>query len=268
MTISANHSRNAATGSRRTSHSALHVREPLHEQVRDHLVRSLASGEWQPGDVLPNESKLADRFGVSVSTIRAAIGRLVEAKVLARKQGKGTFVSLHAERRSIYQFFHLVRNDGLKQLPVSEVLSLRRGQPDAEAADLLRLPRKARLAEVFKISNVLKVEGVPVVMSDIVVPCAMLPGLNAKVLAEEGPTLYSVFQTRFRLNIVRTAEQLRAGRADAAAARVFGLTTDDPVLHILRVAYTFNDVPCEVRRSRVDTRSHFYLQDPSGALEG
>jgi len=182
MTISTNHSRGAAAGARRTSHSALHVREPLHEQVRDHLVRSLASGEWKPGEVLPNESRLADRFGVSISTVRAAIGRLVEAKVLARKQGKGTFVSLHAERRSIYQFFHVVRDDGLKQLPISEVLSLRRGQPDAESADLLRLPRKARLAEVFKIRNVLKVEGVPVVMSDIVVPCAMLPGLNARVL--------------------------------------------------------------------------------------
>ena len=267
MKFPANHPRAAPHGIQRLVHSALHAREPLHEQVRDQLIRGLASGEWKPGELLPNESRLADRFGVSVSTIRAAIGRLVEARVLARKQGKGTFVSLHAERRSIYQFFHVVRNDGVKQLPVSEVLSLKRGQPDADTADLLRLPRKARLAEVYKIRNVLKVEGVPIVMSDIVVPCAMLPGLTAKALDEGGPTLYSVFQTRFGLNIVNTAEQLRAGRVDAAAARVFGIAPDEPVLKILRIGFTFNEVPCEVRRSRVDTRNHFYLHDESGLLD-
>ena len=144
---------------RHPPHSALHSREPLHQQVHDQIVRGLADGEWKPGEVLPNEARLADRFRVSVSTIRAAIGHLVAAKVLARKQGKGTFVSLHGERRSIYQVFHVVRSDGVKELPVSQVLFLKRGQADDATADLLRLPRKARAAEVYKIRNVLKVGG-------------------------------------------------------------------------------------------------------------
>src|SRR3954469_480404 len=161
MRISPNKPRTAArTPQRQPPHSALHAREPLHAQVRDQLIRSLAAGEWKPGELLPNESALADKFGVSISTIRAAIGHLVAAKVLARKQGKGTFVSLHAERRSIYQFFHVVRNDGVKQLPVSEVLLLKKGLPDDETADLLQLPRRA--PDVYKIRNVLKVAGVPV----------------------------------------------------------------------------------------------------------
>ncbi len=254
-------SRSAA---RRPPHSALHAREPLHEQVRDQIVRGLASGEWKPGELLPNEAGLADRYGVSVSTIRQAIGHLVAAKVLARKQGKGTFVSLHAERRGIYQFFHVVRNDGVKELPVSEVLFLKRGQPDDETADLLRLPRKASLSEVYRIRNVLKVAGVPVVLSDITVPVALLPGLTEKKLREGGPTLYAAYQA-FGLNIVRTVEQLRAGKTDAAAAKAFGITTADPVLHIRRIAYTYNDAPCEVRESRIDTRNYFYLYDQSGA---
>lgn len=242
---------------------ALHAPEPLHQQVRDRIIRGLAEGEWKPGEVLPNESKLADRFKVSVSTIRAAIGHLVAAKVLARKQGKGTFVSLHGEPR-IYQFFHVVRNDGVKELPVSEVLFLKRGRADDEVADLLKLPRKASQSEVYKIRNVLRVAGVPVVLSDITVPCVLLPGLTEAVLSKGGATLYAVYQTRFGLNIVRTAEQLRAGRTDAAAAKAFGITTEDPVLHIERIAYTFNNAPVEVRRSRVDTRNYFYLYDQAG----
>jgi GntR family transcriptional regulator len=249
---------------RRLLHAALHAPEPLHRQVREQLIRGLAEGEWKPGEVLPNESKLADRFGVSISTIRAAIGHLVAAKVLARKQGKGTFVSLHGERRSIYQFFHVVRNDGRQALPVSEVLFLKRGQADDATADLLQLPRKASSAGVYKIRNVLKVEGVPVVLSDITVPCALLPGLTETILRKGGPTLYAVYQTHFGLNIVRTVEHLRAAKTDAAAAKAFGITIDNPVLQIERMAYTFNNVPVEVRRSRIDTRNYFYLYDQAG----
>lgn len=246
-------------------HAALHARAPLHQQVRDQIVRGLAGGEWKPGELLPNEARLADRFQVSVSTIRAAIGHLVAARVLARKQGKGTFVSLHGERRSIYQFFHVVRNDGIKELPVSELLFLKRGRADDEVADLLKLPRQASSAEVYKMRNVLKVGGVPVVLSDITVPCSLLPGLTEGIVRKGGATLYAVYQTHFGLNIVRTVEHLRAGRTDAAAAKAFGIATDDPVLHIERTAYTFNDVPVEVRRSRVDTRNYFYLHDQAGA---
>lgn len=254
----------AAGGSRRPPHSALHAREPLHQQVRDQIVQGLAKGEWKPGELLPNEARLADRFRVSVSTIRAAIGHLVAARVLARKQGKGTFVSLHGEKRSIYQFFHVVRNDGVKELPVSELVFLRRGRADDDVADLLKLPRKASQSEVYKMRNVLKVGGVPVVLSDITVPCSLLPGLNEAILKKGGPTLYAVYQTHFGLNIVRTVEQLRAGRTDGAAARAFGIGIDEPVLHIERTAFTFNDVPVEVRRSRVDTRNYFYLHDQAG----
>ncbi|MEO8202587.1 MAG: GntR family transcriptional regulator [Betaproteobacteria bacterium] len=255
----------AATARRRPLHAALHAREPLHEQVRAQIIRGLAEGEWKPGEGLPNEARLADRFGVSVSTIRAAIGHLVAARVLARKQGKGTFVSLHGERRSIHQFFHVVRNDGVKELPVSELVWLKRGRADDTTADLLTLPRKASESEVFRIRNVLRVGGVPVVLSDITVPCALLPGLTESVLRTGGVTLYAVYQTRFGLNIVRTVEQLRAGPADTAAARVFDLPAGGSVLHIERTAYTFNDVPVEVRRSRVDTRNYFYLHDQAGS---
>ena len=254
-----------AATSRRPPHSALHAREPLYQQVRDQIVGGLAKGEWKPGQVLPSENSLADRFGVSVSTIRAAIGHLVAAKVLARKQGKGTFVSLHGEKRSLYQFFHVVRNDGVKELPVSELVFLRRGRAEDDIADLLRLPRKVSpRGEVYKIRNVLKVGGVPVVLSDITVPCALLPGINEGILRKGGPTLYAVYQTHFGLNIVRTVEHLRAGRTDAAAAKAFAIGLDDPVLHIERTAFTFNDVPVEVRRSRVDTRNYFYLHDQAG----
>lgn len=244
---------------------AMLASEPLYKQVRNEIIRSLAQGEWKPGDMIPSEPNLAARYGVGIATIRAAIGELVAAKVLARKQGKGTFVLLHDDRRSIYQFFHVVRNDGVKELPISELVSLKKGQADPDIADLLRLPRKPHSFDVFNLRNILRVSGIPVVVSDIVIPAALFPGLNENILRKGGETLYAVYQKHFGINIIRTVEQLRAIKADAFAAKVFGLPTGDPVLEVRRMAYTFNDVPVEVRRSRVETKNFYYLIDQGGA---
>lgn len=239
--------------------------DPLYKQVKHQLVRSLAEGEWKAGEMLPSEPRLAARFGVGISTIRAAIGELVTARVLARRQGKGTFVPLHDDRLSIYQFFHVVRKDGTKELPVSELLSLSRAKADDEVADLLRLPRGAGSARVFKLRNVLRISGIPVVLSDIVIPAAQFPGLSEAAVRDGGTTLYAVYQSRFGVSIIRTVERLQAVRADAAASKIFGMRTGDPILEVRRIAYTFNDVPVEFRRSRVDTRQFHYFLDLGSA---
>ena len=239
--------------------------DPLYKQVRHALVDSLARGEWKPGEMIPTERQLAERYGVGIATIRAAIAELAAAKIVARRQGKGTFVCLQDERRSIYQFFHVVRNDGVKELPVSELLSLKKSKADAEAAHALNLPRKPSGLEVFKLRNVLKVGGRRVVVSDIVIPAALFPGLTEKLIRTGGVTLYAVYQTHFGINIIRTDEQLRAVRADATTARILSLTEGDPVLDVRRTAYTFNDVPVEVRCSRVETNNYYYSLDHENA---
>ncbi|MEW5708220.1 MAG: GntR family transcriptional regulator [Pseudomonadota bacterium] len=232
--------------------------EPLYKHVKNQIIDSLTRGEWRPGEMLPSEPKLAERYGVGISTIRAALGELAAAGVLVRKQGKGTFVAVHGEQRSVYQFFHVVRNDGTKELPVSELLQFKKAHADDEVADLLQLPRSGPRPFVYKLCNVLRVQGTPVVVSDIVIPAKMFPGLTEEILRTGGKTLYAVYQKHFGVHIVRTVEQLRATKADAIASRIFSLLRSEPILEVRRIAYTFNGIPVEVRRSRVDTRHYHY----------
>ena len=243
-------------------HADLLTSRPLYKEVKSRVIQSLIEGKWRPGVALPSESKLAALYQVGIATIRAAIGELVAARVLIRRQGKGTFVSVHNQQRNIYQFFHVVRDDGIRQLPVSELVSLKKGKADGATAELLRIARGAS-SEIFKLRNVLRVGGEPVVLSDIVIPALLFPGLSETVI-REGSTLYAVYHARYGINIIRTVEKLRAVKADAAAGKLFKLAPDDPVLEIQRVAYTFNDVPVEVRRSRVLTKNYHYLLDQGG----
>src|ERR1700755_1254081 len=85
----------------------MHAAEPLYKQVERQILNCLAQGEWKPGDRLPTESQLAERFGVAVLTVRAGIRALVETSILVRRQGSGTSVARHDRQRRRYQFTHV-----------------------------------------------------------------------------------------------------------------------------------------------------------------
>jgi len=57
-------------------------------EILEEEIRSL----FNPGDALPTENDLADRFSVNRHTVRRAIDELVSQGILERKHGKGTFV--------------------------------------------------------------------------------------------------------------------------------------------------------------------------------
>ncbi len=66
----------------------------LYEQIADRLRQQLVVNV-PPGGQIPTEEALMQAYGVSRSTVRKAMQRLVDESVLVRKQGKGTFVSRH-----------------------------------------------------------------------------------------------------------------------------------------------------------------------------
>ena len=65
---------------------------PLYAKVREQLIERIRSGEWKPGQLIPNEFEVADLFGVSQGTARKAIAALAAEGLVIRQQGRGTFV--------------------------------------------------------------------------------------------------------------------------------------------------------------------------------
>ncbi len=123
------------------------------------------------------------------------------------------------DQRSVYQFFHVVKDGANREVPVGELLSFKRGPADDKVADILSLPRSSKDSEVFKLRNLLRISGSPVAVYDIVIPCALFKGLNESVIRNFGRTLYGVYQSRYGITIVSTAEELRAVKADSTVAR-------------------------------------------------
>ena len=231
---------------------------PLYKEVKIRLTRDLAAGEWKPGEAIPSESRLAESFNVSIGTIRKAIDELVADRILLRQQGRGTFVATHTEDRTLFYFFHIVGKDGSREVPSIELLSFKRARANATEEERLGIERGAA---VFRIQNVLKLSGKPVIFDEITVSAERFPDLDEDVFRGREGTIYGLYQARYGTSVLRISERIAAGHAPARAAALLGLSADTPALAIKRVAYTYDDTPVEYRVSWVNTEKHEYLSD-------
>lgn len=232
--------------------------EPLYKSIERELLAALRRGEWKPGEPIPAERRLAERFNVSIGTIRKAIDELAADNILIRQQGRGTYVASHNRDRMLFYFFHVVGEDGAKEYPEVRLLAFARGKADRVVAERLRI---AAGDPVFRIRNLLSLGGRPIIVDDIALACERFTGLGEKQFRDRPSTIYNLYQEAFGLSVLRTSERLRAALADADVASLLGLPRGAPVLQIRRVALTYHDEPVEYRVSQVNTARHEYWAD-------
>ncbi|MGZ5118973.1 MAG: GntR family transcriptional regulator [Burkholderiales bacterium] len=228
-------------------------RLPLYRDVKEKLIQALAAGEWLPGAKIPIEGDLARRYAVGISTVRAAVSELEAAGILSRKQGKGTFVSEHANQSRLYRFFNLVNADGTRETPVREFVSLRRERASAAESEFLRLSRYGKKNDVYRLRSTFALQGSPAGVSDSTVPAGLFPRMSKASVCNGDLTLYALYQSNYNVNVVAVSADLSADRAPDDVARLLGIKKGEPLLRIERKAYTYGDVPVELRVSWVKT---------------
>lgn len=65
---------------------------PLYYQLKRILLRHIQNGDIVPGEALPSEVELQQRYGVSRITVRRALSDLASEGYISRQPGRGTFV--------------------------------------------------------------------------------------------------------------------------------------------------------------------------------
>lgn len=230
---------------------------PLYRRVKRALLQAIEAGAYVAGTALPSEAGLAASLGVSIGTLRQAVGELVAEHILVRRQGRGTFVATHNADRFLFQFFHVERSDGLREIPQVELVSFERSRAEEDAAQALGV----RLSEpVLQVDNRLLLQGRAVIHDRLILPAALFKGLTEKRLRERTSTIYHLYQTEFGITVTRARERARAVAADRTAARLLGVPQGAPMLQARRTALTFGDKPVEYRVSTLNTAHHDYVR--------
>ena len=86
-------------------------KDRLYQEIVDQIQQQILSGALKPGDQIPAERDLADRFGVSRTAVREAIKSLTEKGLIEVFVGRGTFVTSLSPDRVVESITLLLRNE-------------------------------------------------------------------------------------------------------------------------------------------------------------
>jgi len=78
--------------------------------VKKEVLRRIHAREWKPGDMIPNETDLADEFGCARTTVNRALRSVAESGLLDRRRKAGTRVAEHPVARATLDI-PLIRNE-------------------------------------------------------------------------------------------------------------------------------------------------------------
>ncbi|GAB1393473.1 GntR family transcriptional regulator [Rhodocyclaceae bacterium] len=231
---------------------------PLYRQIKSLILQALESGEWRPGEAIPSETELAGRFNVSQGTVRKAIDEMAAENLLIRRQGKGTYVASHSDPRAFFRFLRLVPLAGGIEPSKSLPLECWRAKAGPEAARVLGL----KLGDpIIIVRRLLTFSDVPVVVDEIYLPGEIFTGLSLEVLKEHQGSVYSLFEEKFGVRMIRAEERLRAVAADRSSAELLKVSEGSPLLSVERISFTYGDRPVEWRRGLYSTAAHCYLNE-------
>ncbi len=233
---------------------------PLYRQIKSLILQSLEGGEWRPGEVIPSETELAGRFGVSQGTVRKAVDELASENLLLRRQGKGTYVASHNDPRAFFRFLRLEALKGDIGPSTSVPLECWRAKAGLEAARVLGI----KLAEpIVIVRRLLEFSGKPVVVDEIYLPGDVFGGLTLEMLKNWQGSLYTLFESEFGVRMVRAEERLRAVAADRSSAELLGVKEGSPLLSVERVSFSYGGRAVEWRRGLYSTVDHCYVNELS-----
>ncbi|MFE1442360.1 GntR family transcriptional regulator [Streptomyces sp. NPDC058739] len=168
--------------------------QPLYERIEKELRRRLEAAT--DGDPFPSESRLAQEFGVSRMTARAALVRLERDGLLERVPGRGSFVRQAAAARpvgTLLSFHDQALAAG--RTPRSRVLEAVVRPATALEKAALHPAAPAQPASVVAITRVRLFDDLPVAIERAVFPASLQALLTADL--ETG----SLHQTLRRLGL-------------------------------------------------------------------
>ncbi len=96
------------------------VSDEIFEQLRDLIFR----GRLKPGEKIPPERELANAFGASRPSVKAAINKLVNLGLVVQKQGQGTFVSSMESRYRENPLREVLKSE---EITITDLLEVRLG---------------------------------------------------------------------------------------------------------------------------------------------
>lgn len=113
---------------------------PLFKQFQRQIVQQIVAGDYAPGDRIPSEAELMERYGVSRQTISKALSELADQGLIERNKRAGTRVAKNFRERSNMPIrdisTEIIDRGGLYEYQILKRDIIRNGRGPLQWADL------------------------------------------------------------------------------------------------------------------------------------
>lgn len=209
------------------------VEKPLYLQLVDELEVAIRE-RMAPNDKLFSERELTQVYGVSRITVRLALQELEKRGLVYKKHGKGTYVSeisdTAVDLSQAYSFTEQMKKIG--KVPRTSILSFKLVKASDYIVQHLQLSQGE---EVFEVERLRLADEVPMMLERTYVPATLFPALTAIRMREK--PLYEIFLEDYGQTIRLAEEEFYASIALDNEAKILGIPSNSPVLHLVRKTY-------------------------------
>lgn len=247
------------------------VDEPVTQRITTDLRKQIEDGTLGPGALMPSEVEVAQDYGVSRQTARAALQAL-------ERQG---LVLVRPRRGRVVRKFRPIVRDGIKRLSgatwasgksvweaetedrnltVSN-LNVREEIATEKIAGLLDLPAEDKRVIIRSRRYVL--DGKPVLVSHSYLPATIVAD-SPIAQSDTGPGGIYARLAELGHEPTRYREDLRARMPEPAEAQELELPTGTPVVDIVRTAYEENGRVIEINEMTADASAYILRYDFAG----
>ena len=214
---------------------------PLYVQLKERIVMVIASQILDTTTPLPQELEIAERLGLSRSTVRRCFQDLVREGRVVRKRGQGTFIKPRTAAPGIdlaLNFSARMREEG--RVPKSRILGFSRMPANRGTAAGLKLPEGT---PVWEIRRLRLADDKPMELNCVYIPFELCPELTRADLERSLYTYIAEHANVYPASFDALYESINLDRREA---QLLGQTTGKAALRITRSTYDKYGTPFEV----------------------
>lgn len=229
--------------------------KPRYQQLKDHIIERISSGELQPSDRVPSENELVEAMSVSRMTANRALRELNDEGYVDRVAGRGTFVSDFRSQSHLLEVHNIADEIARRgHAHSSRVIRQSRQRARGEIARALHVEQGT---EVFHLLLVHFEDGAPIQLEDRYALSSFAPDCLQQDFEALTPSAYLT-----SIAPLQEAEQVvRASLPNAAVRKHLGIDAGEASLVVIRRTWS-NGRPVTFARlhhpgSRYELTGHY-----------
>lgn len=216
-------------------------REQLYSQLYDILFQDIIGGVYAVGDLIPSESELMRRYGVSRATARKAMEMLSNNGLIQKRRGKGSEVIANMPNSSLNRVTsYMKKNVADNVVPQKRLLDASIVPIPEHAATVLKLKPGT---PSYRLRRVRYSGDKPFYLETLYYEDGYVPHIMERDFSKESlrAYIYNVCGIKW----THASQEIYSVVADAEKAELLNIKPGDPLLFIKRVSFDERDVPRE-----------------------